>query len=128
MESGINARPIDFAKLGRLYLAGGAWDGEQLVRAGWIEESTRPSETAAAVDYPGRFEQAYGRISHENLWWRIARPDGSYAYSALGNHGQFVFVSPTDDLIIVRNGERYGVSSFEWFDIFLAVAEGLRDG
>jgi CubicO group peptidase (beta-lactamase class C family) len=43
MESGINARPIDFAKLGRLYLNGGAWDGEQMVAAEWLEESTRPT-------------------------------------------------------------------------------------
>lgn len=128
MESGINARPIDFARLGRLYLAGGTWDGDQVVPAGWVERSTRPSEADSSVVYPARFEQEYGRISHRHLWWRIALPDGSYAYSALGNHGQFVFVSPADGLIVVRNGERYGVASFEWFDIVLTLAEELRDG
>lgn len=43
MESGLNARPIDFAKLGRLYLHGGTWDGEQVVPAEWAAESTDPS-------------------------------------------------------------------------------------
>ncbi len=33
MESGINARAIDFAKFGRLYLNRGKWNGKQVVPA-----------------------------------------------------------------------------------------------
>ncbi len=36
----INARPIDFAKLGRLYLNRGRWNGRQIVPRQWVETST----------------------------------------------------------------------------------------
>ena len=40
MESGINARAIDFAKIGRLFLNNGRWQGEQVISEPWIAEST----------------------------------------------------------------------------------------
>jgi CubicO group peptidase (beta-lactamase class C family) len=40
MESGINARAIDFAKFGRLFLRKGDWGGKQVIPARWVEEST----------------------------------------------------------------------------------------
>jgi CubicO group peptidase (beta-lactamase class C family) len=68
------------------------------------------------------FVQDYGTISHERYWWRVARPDGGSAFSALGNHGQFVFASPAERLIIVRTGERSGVTYFEWFELYTTIA------
>jgi CubicO group peptidase (beta-lactamase class C family) len=123
LESGINARAIDFAKLGRLYLNDGAWEGEQVVPTAWVEDSTGRDDGGASAAYPDRFVQDYGTISHERYWWRIARPDGGSAFSALGNHGQFVFVAPAEQLVIVRTGERYGVTAFEWFEVFTRVAD-----
>ena len=125
MESGINAHPIDFAKLGRLYLEGGAWENEQVVPGDWVDESTRPGAKASAAAYPSEFQEDFGTISHERYWWRIAAPDGSYAYCAAGNHGQFIFVSPEDQLIVVRNGERYGIELFEWLEVFSRLANDL---
>jgi CubicO group peptidase (beta-lactamase class C family) len=125
MESGINARPIDFAKLGRLYLAGGAWGEEQVIPRDWVDTSTRPGATASSAIYPSHFQQDFGTISHKRYWWRIAAPDGSYAYCAAGNHGQLIFVSPDDQLIVVRNGERYGIDLFEWFEVFARLTNEL---
>ena len=48
MESGINARAIDFARFGRLYLNEGAWEGRQIVPADWVAESTRMSRSPIA--------------------------------------------------------------------------------
>ncbi|HET6381378.1 MAG TPA: serine hydrolase [candidate division Zixibacteria bacterium] len=127
MESGINARPIDFAKLGTLYLQDGSWDGERIVPEDWVAASVDPSVDGAAPVYPDSFHQPYGTISHQRYWWRIARPDGRYAFTALGNHGQLVFVVPDEDLIVVRNGREYGISSFEWFGVLLTMADELSD-
>jgi CubicO group peptidase (beta-lactamase class C family) len=41
MEAGLNARAIDFAKFGRLYLEHGNWDGVQVIPAEWVIESTQ---------------------------------------------------------------------------------------
>jgi CubicO group peptidase (beta-lactamase class C family) len=126
LESGINARPIDFAKLGRLYLAGGAWEGEQVVPAAWVEVSTMPTDAEATDYYPLALSRSFGTISHERFWWRIALADGGHAYSAIGNHGQFIFVAPEQRLIVVRNGERYGIPPLEWLEVFTSLARELE--
>ena len=48
MESGINARAIDFAKFGRLFLHNGDRDGTQVIPAEWVAESTQAD---TSVDY-----------------------------------------------------------------------------
>jgi CubicO group peptidase (beta-lactamase class C family) len=45
MESGINARAIDFAKFGRLYLNGGNWGGKQIIPEDWVQASTQIDPT-----------------------------------------------------------------------------------
>jgi Beta-lactamase len=40
MESGLNGRAIDFAKLGLLYANAGAWQGRQLVPRSWVQNPT----------------------------------------------------------------------------------------
>ena len=45
MESGINARAIDFARIGRLFLNNGNWNGKQIISEKWVNESTRPDTT-----------------------------------------------------------------------------------
>lgn len=126
MESGINARPIDFAKLGRLYLDGGAWNGKQIVPADWVATSTRPTADERTGYFPTSLNRPYGTVSHKMFWWRIALRDGDYAYCAEGNYGQFIFVAPTKRLIVVRFGKTFGISLFEWFEVFTSLAENLK--
>jgi hypothetical protein len=97
MESGINARAVDFAKLGRLYMNGGEWDGRQVVPADWVALSTQDNSLLSKDD----------PISYGYMWWGVrCNPQDFFA---LGDHGQFVYVSPARQLIIVRNGEEYGL-------------------
>ena len=44
MESGINARAIDFARFGKLYLNEGNWNGEQIISSQWVIDSTNRKE------------------------------------------------------------------------------------
>ena len=37
METGLNARAIDFARFGVLFLQGGAWDGRPVIPRAWVE-------------------------------------------------------------------------------------------
>ncbi|MBO6576492.1 MAG: serine hydrolase [Rhodothermales bacterium] len=81
-------RPLDLAQFGRLFLANGRWQGEQLVQASWIEESW---------DRYGR--SPWNGNGYGFYWWnrRIA---GESAWFAWGYGGQFVFVVPRLDLVI----------------------------
>jgi CubicO group peptidase (beta-lactamase class C family) len=119
MESSINARAVDYAKFGRLYLNGGNWNGTQVVPAAWVAASTQDN---------GMIEDA--PIYYGYLWWgENCNPD-SQDFLAVGNFGQFIYVSPAKDLIIVRNGEEYGVESsgeewVVWADAFCKFAMAL---
>ncbi len=82
----------DFARFGLLYLNNGEWDGKQLVPADWVAASLSPSSVYAGYGYQ---------------WWLIGPeypdlPDDLYA--ALGHDGQFVYVIPSLELVVVRNG------------------------
>lgn len=108
MESGINCKAIDFAKFGRLYLRKGNWNGKQLIPSGWIVASTAPYFPDDKNYYPEKIFFREYRGYYSLMWWGIQREDSSYDFYAAGNHGQYIYVSPDKELIIVRNGISYG--------------------
>lgn len=98
----------DLAKLGRLYLARGKAGGRQLLAERWIEQSAprvRPGE-------PRRYA----------LGWWPASADGT-DFLAAGKDGQFLYVAPERDTIIVRLGEAHGYDARSgWISLFAALA------
>ena len=82
----------DFARFGQLYLNGGLWGDEQVVSADWVADSVEPAPTYDGYGYH---------------WWLAASrhevlPDD--LYSANGHDGQYTYVIPSLDLVVVRNG------------------------
>lgn len=96
MESGLNARAIDFARFGLLYLRHGRRNSRQLIPEAWVTESTRAAN--------GRDPSS----AYQYFWWvddERGAPDDFYAR---GNHGQFIYISPARNVVIVRFGKRFG--------------------
>lgn len=119
METGVNARAIDFAKFGVLFLNNGSWAGEQVISQDWVDESTAPFWPESDVDYyPAYFETLPGQAYYNLMWWGFMRPGGAYDYSAEGDKGQFIYVSPQKNLVIVRNGIDFGIPAQEWLKLF----------
>ena len=116
MESGINARTVDFAKFGRLYLNGGSWNGAQVVPADWVAVSTQ--DNGLIQDAP---------VFYGYMWWGKRCNPESPDFYALGNYGQFVYVSSAKNLIIVRNGERYGLQGElnDWVEVFCRFSQSI---
>lgn len=87
----------DTAKLGLLYLNGGRWGREQVVPEQWILDSLRMH-----VDLTVRGQPPSG---YGYLWWVLAPdPRGNgrqYVYAARGRFGQFIFVVPELDMVVV---------------------------
>jgi hypothetical protein len=52
------------------------------------------------------------------MWYTLERADGGYDFAAEGDKGQFIYVSPRYDLVIVRNGTEFGMGSAEWTNLF----------
>jgi CubicO group peptidase (beta-lactamase class C family) len=115
MESGINARAIDFAKFGRLYLNNGSnWNGQQIISEKWIKTSTSANNTSdPSIEYQ------YG-------WWIYPSQEGivdSRHFSARGNFGQFIYINPEERLIIVRHG--YDVGDVNWINLFESISKAM---
>lgn len=120
METGINGRAIDFAKFGQLFLNGGTWNNRQVISQDWVEESTKPYLPADySTYYPSDwFSGLPGQGYYQYMWWGIANENGSYDFAAVGDRGQFIYVSPQHEVVIVRNGIDYGIPFDDWFDLF----------
>jgi hypothetical protein len=43
----------------------------------------------------------------------------------LGNLGQYIYVAPDTDTVIVRNGRDWGVDNDEWLAMFRDIADRL---
>lgn len=113
MESGVNARAIDFAKLGSLYLHRGEFNGRRILPAEWIDNSTAPALPTGLA-----FSSGYGR-----WWWTHGAESLGAYYSARGNKGQFVFVFPSKGLVVTRHGRDYG--GVDWSAVAEAVARAF---
>jgi CubicO group peptidase (beta-lactamase class C family) len=87
----------DTAKLGLLYLNGGRWGKEQVVPETWVRDSL---QMHVDLTVKGQPPSGYGY-----LWWVLA-PDprgksGQYVYAARGRFGQFIFIVPEHDMVVV---------------------------
>ena len=80
----------DIAKLGYLYLRKGTWEDKILISDDYITESTMPQIRG---DFPERGDYGY-------LWW-ISELYGNKVYYSSGFGGQYLFVIPPHDMIVV---------------------------
>lgn len=90
-------RPRDMARIGQLYLQGGLWRGQRILPAAYVETSTRKH---IASDRDGAH---YGY-----LWWPTTSMDNTPAYAAAGFGGQYIFVVPQQQLVVVAASDQEG--------------------
>jgi CubicO group peptidase (beta-lactamase class C family) len=95
---GLRMRPRDMARIGQLVLAGGRWNGKQIVSKAWVDAST-----TMAVDATDG--QSYGY-----LWWggrasSHRRP--VHWIGALGRGGQSIRIVPELDLVVAVTAGYY---------------------
>ena len=103
MESGINARAIDYARFGLVFLHDGFWNGAQILPEAWVRTSTTPLKPD-----PRTWETMKSWPDHGGYykyhWWGLNNPDGSYDFFANGKYDQVVYVAPRKNAVIVRLG------------------------
>jgi len=86
-----NSNARDFARIGQLYLDSGRWCGKQLVPQNYVLASTKPA-----------LSEHYGYN-----WW-ILNCDGHYVPYCRGILGQYIFVIPDKNMVVVRLGKKRG--------------------
>ncbi len=108
----LNATTHDFAKLGRLFLNNGNWNGKQIVSPQWVKDATEPDTSAG-----GKFNFKYN--------W-VAGPAKYKSFYAVGLYGQYIYVYPQKNVIIVRFGKedvRYNPAY--WKSMFLQIIDQI---
>jgi CubicO group peptidase (beta-lactamase class C family) len=135
-SAGLNATIRDFAKLGRLYLNKGKWEGRQVINESWVSNIASIDSMQTYGGYKNQWwskmasrsfrnqEEALDFQSHTHFASPVSNVQQSYnvnyrieAFSAIGFMNQTIFVYPKKQLIIVRLGKRWGRS--EVFNRFI---------
>lgn len=88
-DGGLSLRTEDLAKFGLLYLRGGMWDGAQVLPPEWVAQATTSQVSSGNGD--GNWSHGYGF----QFWM------SRFGYRADGSLGQFVFVLPEEDAVLV---------------------------
>lgn len=90
--AGLAATARDHARFGLMFLNQGKSNGNQVVSADWVKEATVPSEG----NEPAGPEE---KLGYQYQWWTFPESD---AYSALGLFHQYIYVDPTNNLVIMK--------------------------
>ncbi len=90
--AGLAATARDHARFGLMFLNQGKSNGNQVVSADWVKEATVPSEG----NEPAGPEE---KLGYQYQWWTFPEND---AYSALGLFHQYIYVDPTNNLVIMK--------------------------
>ena len=97
----IHATARDWAKLGELLRNKGSYRGEQLVPRGWVEAMVEPSPKSPHYGLQTWLNRPLPEGEEHPLF-----PDRAphSAFSLIGHMGQYVLVSPSQKLTVVRLG------------------------
>ncbi|HEY1405992.1 MAG TPA: serine hydrolase, partial [Spirochaetota bacterium] len=113
---GLLMSPLDMARFGYLYLRNGVWDEKQIIPSDWVRESTRMAVSCSSFPYD---TEGFGY-----QWW--IEPFG---YSARGLSGNYLFVLPAQDIVVVITGEQeYYTLHQTPFPRYASFDGELRDG
>lgn len=126
----------DLARFGMLYLNGGVVDGRQVLPADWCNRVGQLENSRTDKEYFDLYRQMghpwynqcfkQERTFYRNFWWSINQGKPRNDFFAMGILGQFVYVSPSTNTVIVRQGNRWGINA--WWPSILEqlVAKGVK--
>ena len=90
---GLNVTTRDYARFGQMILQDGNYNGQQIVPAAWVAESTTPSAKTEAGEF------AYGY-----QWWVPVGAVAGSEFMGRGIYGQYVYIDKSAGVVIVTTG------------------------
>ncbi|MCX6310209.1 MAG: serine hydrolase [Bacteroidetes bacterium] len=94
----LNSNAKDFARIGKLFLDSGRWNGKQLVPETYALASILPSGTKNDDGTP--------TLDYGYAWWMIPQYKGHHVFYCRGILGQYIIMVPDMNMIVVRLGIR----------------------
>ncbi len=115
----LNARALDYARIGQMMLMHGQAGGRQVVPSVWVDELLKVRELPGndAATRANLHDYGHGRRAFYTWQWRHvveAAPSTELGvkpgtdFYALGLHGQYIYVAPEQQMVIVRLGREAG--------------------
>ncbi|MEZ5008054.1 MAG: serine hydrolase [Chitinophagales bacterium] len=99
---GLNISARDLAKIGKIYMNDGQFEGKQVINEDWVhyvEDTT---------NHVGKWDYGLG-------WYFDAYSSENEVYYGSGFNGQFLVINKTTNTIIVRLGEKEG--GYKWWSM-----------
>ncbi len=100
MYGGLAMASRDLLKMGRLFLNDGKWEGQQILPKHWVKQASQKNLNP---------DKWWG---YTNGWWLDTYAYEHYLattdYFAAGFNGQFLYVNPAQNLLVVRTGFNKG--------------------
>lgn len=106
--AGLNASLRDYARFGKLYMNKGTFNGQTVVPSSWVEESLTPD---AEHLMPSQYSFGYGY-----QWWIPQSDQGEFL--AVGVYNQFIYVNPSENVIIVKSSAYSSYGSGDEYDTY----------
>lgn len=115
----MNSNARDFARIGKLYLNNGLWNGLSIVDSLYIQDATSISDLK---NINGNENKNYGY----QFW--ITNYKNMHIYYARGLWGQYVICIPEKNIIIVRLGRKSGpkLDDGHYSDLYKFIDAGLE--
>src|SRR5436305_9859356 len=95
---GVCVAPRDLARFGEMIRRRGIADGRQVVPGAWIDDIITQGDPAAWAR--SELAEMFPQASYQSKWYQIDRT--KHVLCALGIHGQWIYIHPDAELVIVR--------------------------
>jgi CubicO group peptidase (beta-lactamase class C family) len=122
---GICVTPRDLARFGEMIRRRGIAGGRQVVPGGWIDDINARGDPEAWAR--SEMAEMFPKASYRSQWYRIDRDRGVLV--AFGIHGQFIYIHPQAEIVIVRMASEATPLDFDrvrgWRRGFDAIAENF---
>ena len=115
--NGFSMSSLDMARIGLLYVNKGMWQDKQIVSGEYIDEATSIQAKRTSNG------SCYGYC-----WWtnRIIGTNKYKGYFAQGYYGQFIFVVPDIELVVVFTSNKQSVSALDYQNLVGIIADGCN--
>jgi len=94
---GISVTARDLARVGEMLRNGGTVEGKRIIPEAWLTDMLTAGDHQAWVDGKSNF---FPKGRYRSQWYQSGEPDG--AFCAIGIHGQWLYVDPSTETVIVK--------------------------
>ncbi len=123
---GLNATPYNLARFAMMMLNDGKVGETEIVPQAVIETIEAGGNRKAWSDGPNANEMPNGEGSYRAQWW-VRHNEGREAFTALGIHGQWIYIDRAHDIAVIRQASQPESTGAFYDDYTYAAIDAIVD-